>query len=119
MPTQLSILNLLLTFESYVEVLLKILNESQVPMNIPLEKFSYVIENVLAFNHITFSNDDLILKRFEHNRPLYISVRCNGKLALRVLIDNGSTLNICPWNILTKLGFLDVRFHPSTTVVRG
>nr|XP_027124338.1 uncharacterized protein LOC113741048 [Coffea arabica] len=119
MSTQISFLNLLLTSELHREALLKILNEAQVPKDIPVDKFSNIVGNVLAANHIAFSDDDLTVEGIGHNRALYISVRCNGKLLPRVLVDNGSALNICPWNTLTKLGFLDIKLRPSATVVRG
>ncbi|XP_027169433.1 uncharacterized protein LOC113769160 [Coffea eugenioides] len=119
MPAQISFLNLLLTSELHREALLKILNEAQVPKDIPVDKFSNIVGNVLAANHITFSDDDLTAEGIGHNRALYISVRCNGKLLPRVLVDNGSALNICPWNTLTKLGFLDIKLRPSATVIRG
>ncbi|XP_071926092.1 uncharacterized protein [Coffea arabica] len=119
MPAQISFLNLLLTSELHREALLKILNEAQVLKDIPVDKFSNIVGNVLAANHITFSDDDLTAEGIGHNRALYISVRCNGKLLPRVLVDNGSALNICPWNTLTKLGFLDIKLRPSATVVRG
>ncbi|XP_027060688.1 uncharacterized protein [Coffea arabica] len=119
MPAQISFLNLLLTSELHREALLKILNEAQVPKDIPVDKFSNIVGNVLVANHIAFSDDELTAEEIGHNRALYISVRCNGKLLPRVLVDNGSALNICPWNTLTKLGFLDIKLHPSATVVRG
>nr|XP_027067806.1 uncharacterized protein LOC113693472 [Coffea arabica] len=119
MPAQISFLNLLFTSELHREALLKILNEAQVPKDILVDKFSNIVGNVLAANHIAFSDDDLTAEGIGHNRALHISVRCNGKLLPRVLVDNGSALNICPWNTLTKLGFLDVKLRPSATVVRG
>ncbi|XP_027075870.2 uncharacterized protein [Coffea arabica] len=119
MPAQISFLNLLLTSELHREALLKILNEAQVPKDISVDKFSDIVGDVLAANHIAFSDDDLTAEGIGHNRVLYISVCCNGKLLPRVLVDNGSALNICPWNTLTKLGFLDIKLRPSATVVRG
>ncbi|XP_071918910.1 uncharacterized protein [Coffea arabica] len=103
MPAQVSILNLLLTSELHRKALLKVLTEAQ----------------VLASNQISFSDEDLILDGIGHNKALYISVRCNGKLLPRVLIDNGSALNICPWNTLIKLGFQEAKLRPSAIVVRG
>ncbi|XP_071924808.1 uncharacterized protein [Coffea arabica] len=105
MSAQVSILNLLLTSELHREALLKVLTEAQVPTNIPVDKFTHVVEHVLASNQISFSDEDLTSDGIGHNKALYISVRCNGKLLPRVLIDNGSALNICPWNTLVKLGF--------------
>ncbi|XP_027166738.1 uncharacterized protein LOC113766785 [Coffea eugenioides] len=65
------------------------------------------------------SDKDLTVEGIGHNKALYISVCCNGKLLPRVLIDNGSALNICPWNTLVKLGVQEAKLRRSTTVVRG
>ena len=78
-----------------------------------------VVENVLTTNHISFSDDDLTSEGIGHNKALYISVRCNEKLLPRVLIDNGSALNICSWNALVKLELSDVRLRTSATIIRG
>ncbi|XP_071917165.1 uncharacterized protein [Coffea arabica] len=119
MPAQISMLNLLLTSELHREALLKVVNEAQMPKNIPVDKFTHVVEHVLAFNQISFSDEDLTSEGIGHNKTMYISVRCNGKLLPRVLIDNGSALNICPWSTLVKLEFQEDKLRPSATVVRG
>ncbi|XP_071905667.1 uncharacterized protein [Coffea arabica] len=111
--------NFLRMMKKSEEALLKVLNETQVPKNIPVDKFTHVVEHVLASNQISFSDEDLTAEGIEHNKALYISVRCNGKLLPRVLIDNGSALNICPWNTLVKLGFQEAKLRPSATVIRG
>ncbi|XP_071921398.1 uncharacterized protein [Coffea arabica] len=72
MPAQISFLNLLLTSELHREALLKILNEAHVPKDIPVDKFSNIVGNVLAANYIAFSDDDLTAKGIGHNRALYI-----------------------------------------------
>ena len=38
-----------------------------------------------------------------HNRALYITVKCRDQFVARVLIYNGSGLNICPLSTLTQL----------------
>ena len=74
MSAQISFLDLLLTSELHREALFKILNETQVPKDIPVDKFSNIVGNALAANHITFFDDDLIVEGIGHNRALYISV---------------------------------------------
>ncbi|XP_071909680.1 uncharacterized protein [Coffea arabica] len=101
---QISMLNLLMTSELHRAALLKVLNEAQVPKNIPVDKFTNIVEHVWAYNQISFSDEDLTAEGIGHNKALYISIRCNGKLLPRVLIDNGFALNICLWNTLVKLG---------------
>ncbi|KAL6335769.1 hypothetical protein AAG906_039532 [Vitis piasezkii] len=45
---------------------------------------------------IVFSDDDLPPDGLDHVRPLYIIVGCSGSRVPSVLLDNGSTLNVCP-----------------------
>ncbi|XP_073271496.1 uncharacterized protein [Primulina huaijiensis] len=40
----------------------------------------------------------------KHIKPLYITAHVNGKPVSRVLIDNGTDVNILPYRILQKLG---------------
>ncbi|RVW42248.1 hypothetical protein CK203_096550 [Vitis vinifera] len=44
---------------------------------------------------IVFSDDDLPPEGSDHMRPLYIFVGCLGCRVQSVLLDNGSTLNVC------------------------
>ena len=45
---------------------------------------------------ISYSNKDLTKKGKRHNDPLHIIVDAKGKKIPMVLIDDGSTLNVCP-----------------------
>ncbi|RDY09156.1 hypothetical protein CR513_06528, partial [Mucuna pruriens] len=38
-----------------------------------------------------------------HNQPLHIVVKCGNDMLARVLIDNGSSLNVMPKDTLEKL----------------
>ena len=67
-PAQISILNPLLTSELHKEVLLKVLTETQVPKNIPVDKFTHVVEHVLASNWISFSDEDLTSEGWDTTR---------------------------------------------------
>ena len=39
-----------------------------------------------------------------HIKPLYIRAHLNGRLVSKVLIDNGSMVNVMPWRMLGFLG---------------
>ena len=47
-------------------------------------------------NCIVLSDDDLPPDGPDHTSPIYISVSCLGHRVPFVLLDNGSTLNVCP-----------------------
>ena len=53
---------------------------------------------------IIFTDDDLPLEGRDHSKALFIKAEVKEKLTCYVLVDNGSTINICPLKILPKLG---------------
>ena len=68
---------------------------------------------------IVVSEDDLPLEGSDHTRPLYISVSCLGRRVPSVLLDNGSTLNVCPLATAIALRYGPTDFEPSTRTVRA
>ena len=68
---------------------------------------------------IMFSDDDLPPEGSDHTCPLYITVGCSGHRVSSVLLDNGSTLNVCPLATTVALGFAPSDFGPSTQIVRA
>ncbi|XP_071904273.1 uncharacterized protein [Coffea arabica] len=118
-PAQISMLDLLFSSDMHRDALLEVLTKAQIPKDISVANFSHMVGSVLFTKQITFSDDELPAEGIEHNKALYITVRCNGKILPKVLIDNGSALNICPWSTLEKLGLQDIKLRPSGTIVRG
>ncbi|XP_071900996.1 uncharacterized protein [Coffea arabica] len=118
-PAQISMLDLLFSSDMHRDALIEVLTKAQFPKDISVDNFSHVVGNVLFTKQITFSDEELPAKGIGHNKALYIVVRCNGKMLPKVLIDNGSALNICPWSTLEKLGLQDIKLRPSGTVFRG
>uniref|UniRef100_A0A2N9G9T8 Integrase catalytic domain-containing protein n=1 Tax=Fagus sylvatica TaxID=28930 RepID=A0A2N9G9T8_FAGSY len=52
-------------------------------------------------------------------KALYISVKTNDRIVSRVLIDNGSALNVCPLSTLEKLDIDPTRVRVTSMVVRA
>ncbi|KAL3515056.1 hypothetical protein ACH5RR_021958 [Cinchona calisaya] len=119
MPSQISMLSLLLTSELHREAILKNLSEAHVPRDIPTDKLAGLVGSVLASNQICFSDDDLTSEGSDHNKALFISVRCEGRHLPRVMVDNGSALKICPLKILDKLKISHNLVRNSSMVIRG
>ncbi|XP_071901729.1 uncharacterized protein [Coffea arabica] len=118
MPAQISILDLLFSSDLHRDALLEVLTKARIPKDISVDNFSHIVGNVLTAKQITFSDEELPAEGTGHNKALYVAMRCNGKMLPKVLIDNRSALNICPWSTLVKLGLQDVKLKPSETVVR-
>ena len=93
-----------MAFQKHRDALLGALVKKEVPMTTSLEKvFSIIgVENVGAI--ISFTDKDLPSDRARHNRALYIIVECLKAKVPRVLVDNGSALNVCPLKTSTTLG---------------
>ena len=66
---------------------------------------------------IAFSDDDLPPDGSDHIRLLYISVSCSGCRVSSFLLDNDSTLNVCPLATAIILGYAPFDFGPSTQTV--
>ncbi|XP_073222404.1 uncharacterized protein [Cicer arietinum] len=101
-PTRISLLSLLMNYESHRKLLMKILNEAHVTHDITVDKFGGIINNITANNHLTFTDDELPTEGRGHNKALHISVMCLDHIMSRVLIDNGSSLNVISKSTLAK-----------------
>ncbi|XP_073223454.1 uncharacterized protein [Cicer arietinum] len=117
-PTRISLLSLLTNYESHRKLLMKILNEAHVTHDITVDKFGGIINNITANNHLTFTDDELSTEGRGHNKALHISVMCLDHIMSRVLIDNGSSLNVISKSTLAKLHCDGTYMRPSPMVVR-
>ena len=52
--------------------------------------------SIQVTNQLTFSDDELPPEGRGHIKALYISVKTNDRIVSKVLINNGSALNVCP-----------------------
>ncbi|RDX97076.1 hypothetical protein CR513_20203, partial [Mucuna pruriens] len=118
-PTRISLLSLLLNSETHQNLLLKILKEAHVAQDIIVERFGSLVNNITSKGHLTFSDDEIPVEGKGHNQPLHILVRYDGYMIARVLIDNGSSLNVLPKVTLDKLTLADAQLGPSSVVVRA
>ncbi|RDX71529.1 hypothetical protein CR513_49111, partial [Mucuna pruriens] len=118
-PARISLLSLLLHSEAHRNLLLKVLQEAHVAHNITTEKFGTLVSNITSKGHLTFSEDEIPKEGKGHNQPLHISVKCGGYMIARVLVDNGSSLNVLPKATLDKLTPMDAQLTASSIVVRA
>ena len=54
-----------------------------------------------------------------HNRALFIPAEVKGKRTSYVMVDDGSTINVCPLQILPNLGVKIEEFMKSDLVIRA
>ncbi|KAA0061974.1 Gag-pro-like protein [Cucumis melo var. makuwa] len=101
------------------KVLLDILNKAHVGHDISVEKFSGIIGNITSSNSIVFTDDEIPPEGLGHTKALHIQVKCKDYVIARVLVDNGSTLNIMPKSTLLKLPVDMSHIKSSTMVVKA
>ena len=68
---------------------------------------------------IVFSNDDLPLQGRDHYKALFIKVEVKEKITYCVMVDNGSTINVCLLKILPKLRLTEIDLKPSEVIIKA
>ncbi|XP_070010717.1 uncharacterized protein [Nicotiana sylvestris] len=118
-PAQISLLSLMIHLDEHRRALMKILNEAHVPEKILVNHLEKIANKIFEVNRVTFSDDELPVEGTEHNRALYLPVKCEDSVVTRVLIDNGSSANIFPLSTLNNLKVEDERIHKNNICIRG
>ncbi|XP_077242271.1 uncharacterized protein LOC143882707 [Tasmannia lanceolata] len=108
-----SIWGLLMASPKHRQGVLRELNSSQVSVEITPDELVGLVAMTKASKALSFSDEDLPSEGKDHTRPLKITLLCNQKKVLEVLVDNGSALNVCPLSTATTLGFGPEDFIPS------
>ncbi|BAT81595.1 hypothetical protein VIGAN_03135300 [Vigna angularis var. angularis] len=106
-------------FSSYRKLLMKILSEAHVEQGISLNKFEGIVGNIVANNYLTFTDEEIPTEGKGHNKALHFSVKCLDHVIARVLVDNGSSLNVMPKETLEKLPCDGMHMKPSSMIVRA
>ncbi|XP_039048787.1 uncharacterized protein LOC120189633 [Hibiscus syriacus] len=119
LPTRTSILALLLSSEAHREALLKVLNQTFVPQDIPVSKMDRLVNNIQADNLISFSDDEIPSGGRGRTKALHITTYCKGHALPSVLIDNGSALNVMPLATLKRLPIDTSHMRACQNVVRA
>jgi len=77
------------------------------------------VGRIQASNYIYFTKDESGPNGTGQNKPLYITVRCKDILIGKVLVDNGSALNVLPRHMLKEMPIDESYMKPSTLMVRA
>ena len=91
--------------QSHRQALIKALDDIYVPAGTSRDNVAAMIHQVIRGHRINFCDDELPIEGRSHNKALNITVVCREKVVNRVLVDEGSGLNIFPLSMLTQLRF--------------
>jgi len=98
---------------------MKILNGAHVEHDISLNQFAGIVSHIRANDYLTFTEDEIPTEGRGYNKALHISVKCMDYVLARVLIDNGSSLNVMPKTTLDKISCEWAYVRLSSMVVRA
>ncbi|XP_069152751.1 uncharacterized protein [Solanum lycopersicum] len=104
-PCKISMCALLMSSWSHRKALLKALDDTYVPSGTSNDNVADMIHQVIQGHCISLCDDEFPAEGRSHNKYFHVSVICRGKVINRVLVDDGSGLNICPLSTLKQLRF--------------
>ncbi|PKI39111.1 hypothetical protein CRG98_040497 [Punica granatum] len=104
--------------EEEAEAFMKIVKASEYKVVDQMAKIEETVKSIFA-NTISFSDDELPSEGWSHSRALHIVYKCNNYIIGRVMIDNGSALNVCPVTTLKQMNVDLNQVRPSKTAVRA
>ena len=104
-PSQISVWALMMSSQSHKQALMKALDDTYVPAGTSSDNVAAIIHQVIRGHRIGFCDDELPADGRSHNQALHITVICREKVVNRVLVDDGSGLNIYPLSTLRQLRF--------------
>ena len=104
MSAQISILDLLCTSPIYREILDSALHESHVPIDINATEFRNLVGHLSTPCALSFKTSDIPKVEPDHTLPLRITIMVSNFSIKRVMIDNGSALNICTLKFIKQAG---------------
>ncbi|PKI40156.1 hypothetical protein CRG98_039452 [Punica granatum] len=117
-PAHISLLELLLSSEPHRDAFLKVLIAAQVPKEIAPKRIEEIVSSIFS-NQISFSEDEIPSEGQGHLRALHIVCKCNNHVVGRVMIDNGSALNVCLVSTLKQMNVDMSRIRASKTTIRA
>ncbi|XP_075100020.1 uncharacterized protein LOC142176389 [Nicotiana tabacum] len=118
-PEQVSMLSLLMRSAEHQKTLVKTLNEAYVPAETSVELLERMAERFFAVNQISFSKNNLPPEGAAHNKALHLTVKYEGFYVKRVMVDEGSGVDICPLSTLQRMEIGTGKIRPNNIYVRA
>ncbi|KAJ9178602.1 hypothetical protein P3X46_010473 [Hevea brasiliensis] len=118
-PARISLLSLILSSEVHRQALQRILDQAFVSPDITPGQFEKIVGQIQASSFVTFSEDEIDPAGLRHTKALHVTVKCKGCIVAKVLIDNGSALNVLPNTTLARLPVDQSDIRQSAMVVRA
>uniref|UniRef100_A0A2N9EGD3 RNase H type-1 domain-containing protein n=1 Tax=Fagus sylvatica TaxID=28930 RepID=A0A2N9EGD3_FAGSY len=110
---------LIMASQKHRDAILEALARKEVPMDTTPEQVLSIMGMTTDEFAIIFTTKDLPPKGGDHNRALYVTIDCLGSKVPKMLVDNGSSINVCPMRTATKIRLTKGQLSPSSLTVRA
>ena len=88
------------------------------PHNASTDKIDRLVGNIMMDNYISFSDDEIPPNDRGRTKALHITTKVKDCTLPKVLIDNGSSLNVMPLSTMMRLSVDRSYMKHTKTVVR-
>lgn len=119
MPTQIFISDHLKASPTHQEILTQKLQEARVPRNIDPMQFKTMVAHLCSTYHLNFTQFDVVVPDLNHICPLNIEAIVKHYKVKQVLINNGSSLNLCTLNFVTQVGYTIIDMHSQCITIKA
>ncbi|XP_019455107.1 PREDICTED: uncharacterized protein LOC109356229 [Lupinus angustifolius] len=103
----------------FLKFIKQMLNQAHVSHDITTDKLGGIVNNIVADNYLSFHDEEIPAEGTGHVRPLHISVMCNDCVIGKVLLDNGSSLNVMTKRTFSRFPVDTSYLRASSMIVKG
>ncbi|XP_070009740.1 uncharacterized protein [Nicotiana sylvestris] len=118
-PAQISLLSLIIHSKEHARVLIKVLNEAHISEETTVNQLEKMANRFFEVNRISFTDDELPEEGAGHNRALNLMVKCEGHYVKRVMVDGGSSVDVCHLSTLQSMKINTDRIRPRNVRIRA
>lgn len=79
------------------------MNETYVTLDISTDKLRELVGQIYVTNYLTFTKKEMDPMRTRYTKASYIIIKCKDYTVAKMLVENGSTLNVLPCHIMDQL----------------
>ena len=91
----------------------------EIPIDTTPEQILLIIGMTIDESAIIFTTKDQPPEGGDHNKALYVILDCIGSKVPKVLVDNRSSINVCPLRTGINMGLTREKLKTSSLIVRA
>ncbi|XP_070036150.1 uncharacterized protein [Nicotiana tomentosiformis] len=118
-PAQISLLSLLIHSKEHACVLITILNEAHDSEKTTVNQLEKMANKYFEVNRISFTDDELPDEGVGHNRALHLLVKYEEHYVKRVMVDGGSSIDVCLLSTLQSMKINIDKIRPNNVRIRA